>query len=406
MFQILDFAIPCFKCIVALTSFSRQPQLLVVPLTNEFLNISFSFPQSHLQSHIDFEPFPLPFVPTFFIAVNRPNFIPAISLGYFNIYPNEGRTYYLNCKSTEGIEKSFILPAATLSIGIKVHFKEDQILVSVSKPEHLQFKDTLYILLQSEDSIVYKDIWDFSRRWIVFEKKDIKTGLSSFLLVDSNDDLLSGRPFFKLENISSLQSLPPDFKIRLLPIMNDPGTDSIRKNLVLDTLAKTLTIDQEQSEPDKRPDDDIWKTIELENVEIKAFKKEKQNQGLYSPVQASSRIYSSQDIERWHINEMKSLLSRFSGVKFIFDDVKQKYYPVLRDAITSFRSKNEGKPLVVIDDTPFIDFDILDYPVNDIEEIFLLKGSDAAIWGPKASNGIIVIITQRGKSTKIEQKEE
>ena len=351
-------------------------------------------------------------------------------LGYFNIYPNEGRTYYLNCKSTEGIEKSFILPAATLSIGIKVHFKEDQILVSVSKPEHLQFKDTLYILLQSEDSIVYKDIWDFSRRWIVFEKKDIKTGLSSFLLVDSNDDLLSGRPFFKLENISSLQSLPPDFKIRLLPIMNDPGTDSIRKNLVLDTLAKTLTIDQEQSEPDKRPDDDIWKTIELENVEIKAFKKDKQNQGLYSPVQASSRIYkikafkkdkqnqglyspvqassriySSQDIERWHINEMKSLLSRFSGVKFIFDDVKQKYYPVLRDAITSFRSKNEGKPLVVIDDTPFIDFDILDYPVNDIEEMFLLKGSDAAIWGPKASNGIIVIITQRGKSTKIEQKE-
>lgn len=327
-------------------------------------------------------------------------------LGYFNIYPDEGRTYYLNCKSTEGIEKSFILPAATLSIGIKVHFKEDQILVSALKPEHLQFKDTLYILLQSEDSIVYKDIWDFSRRWIVFEKKNIKTGLSSFLLVDSNGDLLSGRPFFKLENISSLQSLPPDFKIRLLPIMNDPGTDSIRKNLVLDTLAKTLTIDQEQSEPDKRPKDDIWKTIELENVEIKAFKKDKQNQGLYSPVQASSRIYSSQDIERWHINEMKSLLSRFSGVKFIFDNVKQKYYPVLRDAITSFRSKNEGKPLVVIDDTPVIDFDILDYPVNDIEEIFLLKGSDAAIWGPKASNGIIVIITQRGKSTKIEQKEE
>lgn len=265
-------------------------------------------------------------------------------LGYFNIYPNEGRTYYLNCKSTEGIEKSFILPAATLSIGIKVHFKEDQILVSALKPEHLQFKDTLYILLQSEDSIVYKDIWDFSRRWIVFEKKNIKTGLSSFLLVDSNGDLLSGRPFFKLENISSLQSLPPDFKIRLLPIMNDPGTDSIRKNLVLDTLAKTLTIDQEQSEPDKRPDDDIWKTIELENVEIKAFKKDKQNQGLYSPVQASSRIYSSQDIERWHINEMKSLLSRFSGVKFIFDDVKQKYYPVLRDAITSFRSKMKGNP--------------------------------------------------------------
>ena len=32
-------------------------------------------------------------------------------LGYFNIYPNEGRTYYLNCKSTEGIEKSFTKPS-------------------------------------------------------------------------------------------------------------------------------------------------------------------------------------------------------------------------------------------------------------------------------------------------------
>ena len=30
-------------------------------------------------------------------------------LGYFNIYPNEGRTYYLNCKSTEGIEKKLYI---------------------------------------------------------------------------------------------------------------------------------------------------------------------------------------------------------------------------------------------------------------------------------------------------------
>jgi hypothetical protein len=73
---------PCVKCIVALTSLSRQPQLFVVPLTKEFLNTSFSFPQSHLQSHIAFEPLPFPFIPTFLIAVNRPNFIPDISLGY------------------------------------------------------------------------------------------------------------------------------------------------------------------------------------------------------------------------------------------------------------------------------------------------------------------------------------
>lgn len=181
--------------------------------------------------------------------------------------------------------------------------------------------------------------------------------------------------------------------------MNDLGTDPLRKDLVLDTLAKTLIIDQGESQPDERSNKDIWKTIELENIDIKAFKKEIQSKRLYKAFQPSSRIYSSRDIERWHINDMKSLLSCFSGVKFLFDDTSRKYYPVLRDAINSFKSDNDGKPLVVIDDMPFINFDILDYPVNDVEEILLLKGSDAAVLGPKASNGVIVITTKRGEST-------
>ena len=273
-------------------------------------------------------------------------------LGYFNIYPNEGRTYYLNCKSTEGIEKSFILPAATLSIGIKVHFKEDQILVSALKPEHLQFKDTLYILLQSEDSIVYKDIWDFSRRWIVFEKKNIKTGLSSFLLVDSNGDLLSGRPFFKLENISSLQSLPPDFKIRLLPIMNDPGTDSIRKNLVLDTLAKTLTIDQEQSEPDKRPDDDIWKTIELENVEM-YFRVALLKINIHTIFKIWVDICSDFDYTilnpNWRLNSMKQLGMRLRALREGIGLSQSKFADVIGSTQSSINRYENGQATPTVD---------------------------------------------------------
>lgn len=57
-------------------------------------------------------------------------------------------------------------------------------------------------------------------------------------------------------------------------------------------------------------------------------------------------------------------------------------------------------PLVVIDDIPIEKFEVLDYPVTDIEEIFILKGADAAIFGPKALNGIIVITTKRGTFNK------
>ena len=40
-------------------------------------------------------------------------------------------------------------------------------------------------------------------------------------------------------------------------------------------------------------------------------------------------------------------------------------------------------------------YDILSFPVTEIEEIFILKGVDAAIYGPKGKRGIIVVTTKR-----------
>ena len=45
--------------------------------------------------------------------------------------------------------------------------------------------------------------------------------------------------------------------------------------------------------------------------------------------------------------------------------------------------KNYEPPLFVVDDVPYQNYDILSFPVTEIEEIFILKGVDAAIYGPK-----------------------
>ena len=59
--------------------------------------------------------------------------------------------------------------------------------------------------------------------------------------------------------------------------------------------------------------------------------------------------------------------------------------------------KNYEPPLFVVDDVPYQNYDILSFPVTEIEEIFILKGVDAAIYGPKGKRGIIVVTTKRNK---------
>jgi hypothetical protein len=56
-----------------------------------------------------------------------------------------------------------------------------------------------------------------------------------------------------------------------------------------------------------------------------------------------------------------------------------------------------GAPLVVIDDFPDENFDLLSMVVSDISDIFLIKDASAGtMFGPRASSGALVITTKRG----------
>lgn len=60
----------------------------------------------------------------------------------------------------------------------------------------------------------------------------------------------------------------------------------------------------------------------------------------------------------------------------------------------------DASPLIVVDNFPY-DGDITNINPNDVESVSILKDAAAAsIWGARAGNGVIVIVTKKGKSSK------
>jgi len=61
-------------------------------------------------------------------------------------------------------------------------------------------------------------------------------------------------------------------------------------------------------------------------------------------------------------------------------------------------SVNGSKPLIIIDGVPTLnDYSFLNMSSDDIESVSVLKDGSAAIYGSRASNGVILVTTKRGK---------
>lgn len=319
-------------------------------------------------------------------------------LGYFDLYSDKNTDYTLECENSKGEPGRFALPPVEEGrYGVRITREEKRLLISVTAPNHPQAADSLYLFVQEGDSIVYGEPWNSAHKYLIIPKADIQAALSSVVLVDKNGELLSARSFFHLEDRTLLKTLPPDMRMDILPILNDLEYAPIKCEQALDLLAQILQVEKIEVGDRIDPIDDIWKTVELGEVNVRAFKKEKPLKGMYAAAIPSSRTIKREEIEKWHVGDMRALLSLFSGVEFPIDPITRRNYVTLRRVTNSFISQDEGKPLVVIDDVPFTNYDILDFPINDVEGIFILKGTDAAIFGSKAGNGVIVITTRRGE---------
>lgn len=85
------------------------------------------------------------------------------------------------------------------------------------------------------------------------------------------------------------------------------------------------------------------------------------------------------------------------GVLFNHGDAANTDALLIRGRSTIYAN---AAPLLVVDNFPY-DGDIANINPNDVESITILKDAAAAsIWGARAGNGVIVITTKRGKTSK------
>ena len=94
-------------------------------------------------------------------------------------------------------------------------------------------------------------------------------------------------------------------------------------------------------------------------------------------------------------NSAEALQGRVAGVSVISGGGPGAA-PIVR--IRGYATTNDNNPLYVIDGIQTTDANVMrDINPNDIENISVLKDGSAAIYGARASNGVIVVTTKKGK---------
>jgi len=112
---------------------------------------------------------------------------------------------------------------------------------------------------------------------------------------------------------------------------------------------------------------------------------------------AISTVYGSELVKTPGSGFSASLTGRLSGLTSLqsssapADDATLMY-------IRGLNSVNGNSPLVVIDGVPAPLFDINTLNINTVESVSVLKDAAAkALYGPRASSGVILVTTKRGK---------
>jgi TonB-dependent SusC/RagA subfamily outer membrane receptor len=124
--------------------------------------------------------------------------------------------------------------------------------------------------------------------------------------------------------------------------------------------------------------------VNLEDVEVRAARVVKKGKSAYSS--PFNDILSSEDIEKMRAHDMLSILRRIAGVTVLGDKI-------------SIRGSS-GTPLIYIDGAEIDEVTLKEMPVEVVDEIEVVKGAQAAIFGSRGGNGAILVTTKSGFEQK------
>lgn len=108
---------------------------------------------------------------------------------------------------------------------------------------------------------------------------------------------------------------------------------------------------------------------------------------------AVSNIGNEELVKTRNENVKNMISGKIAGVRVVQKSGEPGSYN------TDMQIRGMGAPLVIIDGVPRSNMDRLD--PNEIESFTVLKDASAAIYGVKAANGVVIITTKRGTTSKL-----
>ncbi len=177
-------------------------------------------------------------------------------MGMFAFIPCVDKKYYLHCTNSKGMEKVFELPdpipgAHTL----QTYQREDKLIIVSKRSIDIQSNDPLYILIHCRGSLLYFDQWDYEKKCITINHKELPSGVIQIVLFDEQMNPLSERLVFnmnedqaKLEFQTNKQGYTKrDHVISELKVTDEEGTPLIGNLSVSITDDKDIEINNSES---------------------------------------------------------------------------------------------------------------------------------------------------------------
>ena len=116
-------------------------------------------------------------------------------MGSFSMIPETGKDYFLICKSRNGQEKRFKLPAAVKTCALATIFRNNRHYIQViQSPDVLE--KPLYLLIHCRGVILYFEKWNYSNNYITFSSDRLPSGVIQALLLDEDKHPVSERLIF------------------------------------------------------------------------------------------------------------------------------------------------------------------------------------------------------------------
>lgn len=297
-----------------------------------------------------------------------------LGMGSFTLNCLPGKRYVAHCKTRNGVEKEFELPAASeQAVAVNTLWRNDVLRVSLNRSPLNANRQNLTLVAQLRGLVLYAQPWDDSRSYIDFEKGFFPAGIVHFILIDENSNILSERLVFsRQDNATAAVALNPDRpdytprqKVVLDLNLKDVYGNPLEGNFSMSVVDKA----------DVKPDttSNILSTLLLTS-ELKGYieqpacymKKDKRTEYKLDLLMMTQgwRRYNVPEILKGHITETLPYPVELGDV---VTGKAEGYFSALKDANISLIALNDsviGTELTKPNTEGIFRFDRLEYPEN------------------------------------------